>query len=238
MSTVAASPPPPGFGRVLARRLVQILALQAVGAALLFGGAGRLRWAAGGAYLGMTLAGLAVLGGLVARRNPEVVVARSRLREGTKPFDKAVLAVCSLFCLAVPLVAGLDAVRFGWAPLPGWTFWPGSALFLLSFLPLGAVLLENPYLEQTVRIQRDRGHRVVTTGPYAVVRHPMYAAMILSYAATPLLLGSGWAFAPAAGAVATIVVRTALEDATLRRELEGYEAYARRTRFRLVPFVW
>lgn len=227
-----------GLGRIVARRGAQILGMQVVVAALLFAGAGTLRWRAAWVYLGLVFSGLAVTSWFVVRKNPAVIVARARIRQGTEPFDKILVPFCSLFGLAVPLAAGLDAVRFGWARLPAWTAWPGAALLLLSFIPLCWVLIENPYLEQTVRIQRESGHRVVATGPYAVVRHPMYAALILGYIAAPLLLGSGWAFAAAAGAMALLLVRTALEDRTLQRELDGYREYASKTRWRIVPFLW
>ena len=96
----------------------------------------------------------------------------------------------------------------------------------------------NRNLEPTVRSQTDRGHTVATTGPYRIVRHPMYAASLVTLPATALLLGSAWALAPAVAAMVVVVVRTALEDRLLREKLPGYEAYALRTRYRLVPGLW
>jgi protein-S-isoprenylcysteine O-methyltransferase Ste14 len=109
---------------------------------------------------------------------------------------------------------------------------------VLGVIPLFAALTTNPHLETTVRIQKDRGHKVITTGPYRFVRHPMYTGVLLMYAGWPLILGSMWSYVVVGIIVVLFVVRTALEDRTLRTELEGYEAYAGRTRYRLLPGVW
>jgi protein-S-isoprenylcysteine O-methyltransferase Ste14 len=96
----------------------------------------------------------------------------------------------------------------------------------------------NPFLSTIVRIQDDRGHYVVTTGPYQYVRHPMYAMILLMWPGIALEMGSWWALIPAAVIVIVFVIRTALEDRTLRAELPGYVEYARRVRYRLIPGVW
>jgi protein-S-isoprenylcysteine O-methyltransferase Ste14 len=99
-------------------------------------------------------------------------------------------------------------------------------------------MVENEHFEQFVRIQHDRDQRVVTTGPYRFVRHPGYLGAVLGALVTPLLLGSAWTFVPAGLVAALFVVRTGLEDRTLRAGLSGYDEYARQTRFRLVPWIW
>jgi protein-S-isoprenylcysteine O-methyltransferase Ste14 len=96
----------------------------------------------------------------------------------------------------------------------------------------------NPFFEKTVRIQTERGHRVIDTGPYNFVRHPGYLGFFGWNLSAPMLLGSWWAFIPAVLSVISIVIRTALEDRTLRAELDGYEEYVRRIRYRLIPGVW
>jgi protein-S-isoprenylcysteine O-methyltransferase Ste14 len=96
----------------------------------------------------------------------------------------------------------------------------------------------NPFFEKTVRIQTERNHRVIDTGPYAFVRHPGYLGFFGWLLSVPLMLGAGWALVPAALAILSVVARTALEDRTLRRELDGYEAYADRVRYRLIPGIW
>ncbi len=118
-------------------------------------------------------------------------------------------------------------------------FWPvGLLLFLPGTLLFAWSMGVNPFFEKTVRIQSDRGHRVIDTGPYAVVRHPGYLGFSGWCLSTPLLLGSWWAFVPALLSVAGLLLRTVLEDRTLQRELEGYAAYAQRVRHRLLPGVW
>ena len=99
-------------------------------------------------------------------------------------------------------------------------------------------MVVNPHLEGTIRVQNERGHRVISTGPYAIVRHPMYVGLILILAGIPLFLGSGWAFLPVVIVSLLLVIRAGLEDRKLRKELLGYEAYMLRTPHRLIPGVW
>jgi protein-S-isoprenylcysteine O-methyltransferase Ste14 len=110
-------------------------------------------------------------------------------------------------------------------------FLPGAAMLTWS-------MVVNPFFEKTVRIQTDRGHRVIDTGPYAYVRHPGYLGFVGWILSAPLLLASTWAVAPAVLAVAGLVIRTALEDRTLQNELTGYPEYAARVRYRLVRGIW
>lgn len=138
----------------------------------------------------------------------------------------------------VLLVAGLDAL-FGWSPdfsLPAKIV---SMVIILAGYLLGSyALLENRFFSGTVRIQTERGHQVVSSGPYRWMRHPRYAGALLTYLATPLFLDSPWAFLPALFITIVLIVRTNLEDRTLQDELEGYRDYATRVRFRLLPGVW
>jgi protein-S-isoprenylcysteine O-methyltransferase Ste14 len=136
------------------------------------------------------------------------------------------------------ILGGLDAVRFRWSSMPTWLVIPGVLLYLLAFALGGWAMAVNPYFEPTVRIQHDRGHEVCTAGPYRVVRHPGYAATILGAPGFPLVIGSWWAFLTVGAYVLLFVVRTALEDRFLLRELPGYTDYARRTRYRLIPGIW
>jgi protein-S-isoprenylcysteine O-methyltransferase Ste14 len=229
---------PAELRRGVIRRAAQILATNAVTGIVLFASAGTVRWLGAWLYVGASVL-LSVASGIyVTPRNPEVVLERGRIHEGTLRFDKVLLALCTLFLVATCVVAGLDARRFGWAPLdPIWAA-PGLALMALSMIPTTSALAHNRNLEPTVRIQTDRGHQVVTTGPYRFVRHPMYVGMIVGLAVMPLVLGSAWSFVPAIAQIVCFVVRTALEDATLRRDLPGYVDYAARTRFRLLPGAW
>ena len=175
---------------------------------------------------------------IVLRTNPEVIAARATRHADTKRFDKVFVALYSPLVFVLPLVAGLDAVRFRWSSLPFATLYAGAVLYVLGTIPAAWAIAVNPYLEQTVRIQTDRGHRVITVGPYRFVRHPLYVGVMLANLAAPLLLGSLWAYVPAAVTVLLFIWRTALEDRTLRKELAGYSEYAQRTRYRLFPGVW
>jgi len=129
-------------------------------------------------------------------------------------------------------------VRFRWLALPASLFYVGLPVLVLASLFADWAMVVNKHFEQFVRIQADRDHRVVTNGPYRIVRHPGYLGAILGVVATPLMLGSAWAFAPSGLLVLLFIVRTHLEDQTLMSALCGYQEYAARTRCRLVPMLW
>ncbi len=220
------------------KRIVEVVAWTALTAVLLFVSAGRLDWLGAWVYLGITAAAFLVVLPLAVVLKPEVVNARGRPRRDARPFDKVVMAFIIPLYFALPLVAGLDAGRFGWSALPRACLYVGSVLYVLGLVVTEWALFVNAYFETTVRVQRDRGHRVVSSGPYRVVRHPGYVGMILIWAGTTMILGSAWAFVPAGLLAAVIIVRAWFEDRTLRRELAGYEEYTKSTRYRLVPGVW
>lgn len=200
--------------------------------------AGTLDWPAGWAYLGIVATYFCINIAYVNRVNPEIIVRRMRFGAGTKRWDVVWFIVFTPLFIAVYVVAGLDAVRYEWSEMPGW-LWPlGLALFLAGAWFFTWAIGVNPFFEKTVRIQTDHGHRVIDTGPYAYVRHPGYVGFFGWTLGTPLLLGSWCALGPAVLASIAMMVRTALEDRTLREELEGYEAYAGRVRYRLVPGIW
>jgi protein-S-isoprenylcysteine O-methyltransferase Ste14 len=136
------------------------------------------------------------------------------------------------------VLMGLDAVRFHWSVMPVWLQCAAAALMVLSFRMIGRVFRENTFLAAVVKIQTERGHRVISTGPYAVVRHPLYSAVLIYLPATALLLGSWYGLAASFILSGGIAFRTAMEDRELRRGLEGYTEYAARVRYRLIPFVW
>ena len=221
------------------RRGLQMLAFTALWIATLFGAAGRLDWIRGWIYVAIYLGSMAILGIVVRRMNPAVIEARAKwLRKDTKAFDKVFLPVFILLTFIQLVVAGLDAVRFHWSSMPSGLLYPGVLLLLAGIALMGWVMTVNPHAETTVRIQTERGHRVITSGPYRFVRHPMYTGAILLYVATPLALGSLWALVVGAAIVLAFFWRTVLEDRTLHAELPGYEEYAARTRYRLIPGIW
>lgn len=228
----------PRLGPGAFKRLVSVLAGTVFWSALLFASAGRLDWTRAWVYVIASLVCLFVNGGVMIAKNPELIARRGEVRKGTKAFDKVIMAAYTLALFALPVVAGLDAARFGWSSMPFGTLYAGVALLVLGFIPIAWAMATNPNLERTVRIQEDRGHEVTTTGPYGVVRHPMYAGMLLLCAGGPLAFGSVWAFVPAGVMALALVVRTAFEDRILRSELPGYAEYAQRVRSRLLPGVW
>lgn len=213
--------------------------MPAVWVAVAFVCAGRFGWVRGWICVATQVLCLVAAHSVARRRNPALAEARTQWRRtDTKPFDRILLGLYLPLTFVQPSVAGLDAVRFGWSSMPFWTVYPGVLLFMASVAVVGLVMAENPHAEPTVRIQTDRAHRVVRTGPYRLVRHPMYAAAIFMYPATALMLGSMWSLAIAGVIAILLVVRTSLEDKTLIRELPGYEEFTRETRYRLVPGMW
>ena len=171
--------------------------------------------------------------------HPETLNERGKLaKEGTKPFDKIFIVLWMPVNLLSMAIMAWDAVRFQWSYMPFWVLILGVLLTVPGFsLGLWA-MLSNPYFELTVRLQEDRNQRVITSGPYKLIRHPGYAGEIIMLLATPLMLGSFWGYVPTIGVILLLIVRTALEDRTLREELPGYEEYANKTRYRLFPYIW
>jgi protein-S-isoprenylcysteine O-methyltransferase Ste14 len=202
-----------------------------------FVAAGTFRWGAIWLYMGTIVSGALVQRVYVSRRNPLILTRRRDVGAGTKGWDVAWALVFAPLTPLAPIVAGLG-VRFRWPTLP----LPFAALGVLANTAGGIVwaraMASNAHFEPTVRIQHDVGHVVVDGGPYRVVRHPGYASFLIGALGAPLMLLSWPALATGPLLAGWFVLRTVLEDATLRRELPGYEDYARRVRFRLAPGIW
>jgi protein-S-isoprenylcysteine O-methyltransferase Ste14 len=225
--------------RGVVRRAVQVMVLVAFQALVLFASSGRLRWGMAWVYVGVYVVGGLVNGVLLMRVSPETIAERAESGPGVKDWDKLVggLFAVAYFVLLL-LVAGLDE-RFGWTDtLPTGAHVAGAATFGMGYALVSWSMVSNAYFSTVVRIQEERGHAVVDTGPYRFVRHPGYVGALLQALMAPLLLGSLWAFIPAAVAAMAMVARTALEDRALRQELAGYSEYAQRVRYRLLPGVW
>jgi protein-S-isoprenylcysteine O-methyltransferase Ste14 len=208
--------------------------------ALLSGAAGTVAWPQAWAYLAVLCTILGVYVAIVARVHPDLIAERTRPPADAKAWDKPIaILVAVVGPVALILLAGLEH-RYRAVPASGFS---ATALAGLVMAGAGGALANwavyaNRFFSALVRIQTDRGHRVVDTGPYAIVRHPGYAGSLVANVGAAAALESWAAFAVVCAITVVMIVRTTLEDRTLRDELEGYEAYAERVRFRLVPGVW
>ncbi len=201
---------------------------------------GKWGWWQAWAYAIASILAFIVSRVLAARRHPDLLAERARFMgaRDTKPWDKFLAPLLGIGSILILVVAGLDKF-YNWSH----PFSTTANIVALVGIVLGYgisswALIENRFFSGTVRIQTDRGHRVVTTGPYRIVRHPGYAGGLLGYVFIPILLDSVWAFIPTILLIGVLVLRTSLEDRTLQAELPGYAEYARRTRYRLLPGIW
>jgi protein-S-isoprenylcysteine O-methyltransferase Ste14 len=217
------------------KALLQTAAFGVLLVAALFLSAGSLAWPMGWAvvvfYVAFSAAGFLLL-------PPDLIEERSSLARGTAG-DLVVAGLALVFLMPVSLaVCGLD-VRLGASPaIPMGVRSAAFGVFVLGYgLSLWAAR-SNPFFSGVVRVQRERGHRVVSGGPYAFVRHPGYAGPMAGHLALPIALGSLWGLVPAALGCACLAIRIGLEERVLREELPGYTEYATRVRWRLVPGVW
>lgn len=192
-------------------------------------------WALIAVYIGFLLAAWFT----IFRRDPDLLRERQQSGPGAKRWDRIWLTIYSMILLSTLVVAILDVGRFHWSDtVPIWLQVAGLVGFAASLVFAGWAMAENTFFSEVVRIQHDRGHRVVATGPYRYVRHPGYLGNIIAWPCTALAIGSWLALLPAAVVVVLYVIRTALEDRTLQAELAGYVEYAQQVRYRLVPGIW
>jgi protein-S-isoprenylcysteine O-methyltransferase Ste14 len=223
---------------VLTRRLIVHTAVWLVIlGAILFLSAGTFDWP----QAWVLIVGSGVLGLvsalIIARHDPQLMRERMRgpIQSEQKPWDKALLAVVFTLCLAMFVVAGLDAVRYHISNMPVWLEVLGAAAIALGIYIFHVVMRTNSYATAVVRIQDERGHQVISTGPYAFVRHPMYSGAAFYFLGIALLLGSWYAVGIAMVLIALFGLRAVWEENTLIAELPGYAAYAERVRYRLIP---
>jgi protein-S-isoprenylcysteine O-methyltransferase Ste14 len=221
--------------------VVRLLMLIVIMLAVLFISAGRLDWWEAWAYGAQALLILLISRGIMLLKNPDQALERAEAgkKENVKSWDKFLMPLTSLYGPLVSwILAGLD-VRFGWSPdLPDW-IQVIALIVLVSGSLLGTwAMLANRFFSSLVRIQAERGHTVVDSGPYRFVRHPGYAGGVISWLAAPVFFSSYWLAIPSILMILANILRTYLEDKTLQEELPGYKEYTRRVRSRLIPGIW
>lgn len=204
--------------------------------------AGTWRWPEGWVIVVLWAGYGIVMTRYLMRHDPALLAERLKLvplHKEQKAWDKVLMLLFLFAGIALYLVPGFDVVRYGWSQsLPVWMKIVAVIVHFPCFVLLGWVMRENTFLAQVVKIDKARGHSVVTTGPYALVRHPMYTIVIVLLFAVPVALGSRYALYLSLLLTVLIVLRTHLEDRTLHRELAGYAEYARQTPYRLFPGIW
>ena len=201
---------------------------------LVFGSAGTLTFFNGWLLMGVLFVPMFAVGVALCVKNPKLLKLRLQAKETQKEQERAV-KLGGLMFLAGFVAAGLN-FRFGWYLLPRGVSVGAAVVFLGAYLLYAEVLRENTYLSRTIRVQE--GQKVIDTGLYGIVRHPMYSATLLLFWAIPLILGSLWAFVIFLAYPAILAARIRGEEALLEKELEGYRAYQEKVKYRLIPFVW
>lgn len=206
----------------------------------LFLSAGTLRWPEAWGWIALQVAGSLGLWMFLWRHDPALLAERERgvTQPGQAGWDRTLMRVLMTVFLVWLVLMGLDAERFGWSVVPPVVKAVGAALGVLSYAVMFTTFRANTFLAPVVRVQSERGHRVISTGPYGVVRHPMYAGALALFIGAPLQVGSWWGLCGSAVIIALMAMRTVREEALLRQDLHGYEAYMRQVRYRLIPGVW
>jgi protein-S-isoprenylcysteine O-methyltransferase Ste14 len=232
----------PAVAEVSRRKLIlRAIIFLTLPPALLFISAWRLDWWMAWVYLGLVIVSSVFSRIMMARKYPDLVEERAHAleKDNTKPWDKILARLVAFLGPTVILVvAGLN-VRFGWPPQISINLQLAAFMVvILAYLLAHWAIMSNKFFSATVRIQTERGHTVVTGGPYQYVRHPGYTGGIVAHLATPLMLGSVWALIPGVLTAGLLVVRTALEDKVLQQELDGYQEYAQQVYYRLLPGIW
>ena len=201
---------------------------------LIFLPAGTLAFAKGWLLMGLLFGPMFIAGLVMLRKSPAFLEKRLDVKE-KRSAQQGVVKLSGLMFVAGFVVAGLD-FRFGWSHMPQAVTIAAAVLFLLAYALYAEVMRENAYLSRTIRV--EEGQTVVDTGLYGIVRHPMYMATLLLFLVMPLVLGSWWALIPFAFYPAIIISRLKDEEEFLTRELAGYEAYKKKVKYRILPFIW
>jgi protein-S-isoprenylcysteine O-methyltransferase Ste14 len=224
---------------MITRLLVRVLLTLVLVGGLMFVFAGTMDWPGAWVFLGL-LSTMGIGGGLwLLTTDPDLFRERMKpmFQRGQKGWDKPLMAAVLAVWFGWFVVMGLDH-RYGWSNVPLWLQVTGFFLLILMMVLVVHTLRENRFAAPVVRVQTERGHRVIDTGLYAYVRHPMYSSMLLYGLGVPLLVGAASGLLVAIVLIGLIAIRAVLEERTLAAELPGYSDYAKRVRYRLVPLVW
>ena len=220
--------------KLLCSAILKFLCGAALVGALLFLPAGSLNYTGGWLFLGLLFVPMFIAGIVMFIKSPDFLAKRLDVKEKQKS-QQGVIKFAGLMFVAGFVVAGLD-YRFGWSVVPPAVTVAAAVFFLMAYLLYAEVMRENAYLSRTIKV--EEGQKVVSTGLYGVVRHPMYMATLVLFMVMPLVLGSWYALIPFAFYPLIIVIRLKDEEELLTRELPGYEEYKEKVKYRLLPFIW
>lgn len=227
------------FWKAISKRAVQVLGSMFLLMAVFFLSAGRIDLPRAWFFFGLYFISLLFNIVIFLKFNPEVIRVRSETKwEEMKWWDKLFTVLYIIFIFIIFIVCGLDVGRFQLSST-GMEFLVGGVIiFVVGWGFVVWAMVENRFFETTARIQKEREQRVVSTGPYAIVRHPGYTGMILYYGCAPFIIGSLYGLILALLLAIVFIFRTYFEDRMLYKELSGYKEYAKKVRYRLVPFIW
>jgi protein-S-isoprenylcysteine O-methyltransferase Ste14 len=220
------------------RGVLKILLVITFASGVLFISAGSISWLSAWVLILLFFGYLVFVLIWGVRSSPELMIERGKIESNVKSWDKLINALYAVFLVLMLVIAGFDSQRYGWTDVSIGLRVLGFAGMIFSGWLMWRAMSENAYASRWARVQEDRGQKVVTTGPYALVRHPMYLGVIVLVFSSPLALGSYWGLVPGALIGLLYVIRTILEDRMLKEELVDYEEYAMRVRYRLIPGIW
>ena len=220
--------------KLLAQALIKAASGFIAMALLLFGPAGTIHWWQAWLLLGVLFIPMVIAGIVMLLKAPDLLRKRLNTNEQESQQKLAVILSAVMFCAS--FVAAAQGFRYGWPAFPDWLCWVGAAIFLASYLIIAQVMRENAYLSRTIEVQE--GQKVIDTGLYATVRHPMYTATIFLFLSMTLVLGSWISFCMMLLYPVLIILRIRNEEQVLKAGLVGYEDYCRRVKYRLLPHIW
>lgn len=220
--------------QLLAGALIKYLAGLIMIGLLLFLPAGTMHYWNAWVLISALFGPMLVLGAVLLLKSPDLLAKRLDTKEKESK-QKIVVALSGLIFLAAFILAGLD-FRYGWTEIPDWAVWASTAVLLLSYAMYAEVMRENAYLSRTIEVQE--GQKVIDTGLYGIVRHPMYSATIFLFLSMTLVLGSLLSFAVMLAYVPVIALRISNEEKVLSQNLKGYEEYRQKVRSKVIPFIW